>query len=529
MHLHLPNTINTFLKCAALCAVLCLTGTGLGYPEENPDHVGKYQVCEIELIADSAVENPFDVYLLKVEVESPSGQKFQIDGFFDGNGSGGQKGRVWKARICPDEAGVWKWRTVPGDREDGGLLGHEGRFKCVESQEPGGIVSKGKYFRLQEGDYIYLQGNFLDFADGLHSTHTFMSEELSAKDCAAIVKRQKKFHNCNKINIYLANEGDYDGVSVMPWIRTDNGIDMSQLDVGWWSKFDEYIQFFKQTDLFTELWFFADDSGFGHLSQKEKNRLFRYGMARTSAYSHTLYVIALEWQEEWSKLSVRQSGRFLKEHNPWGRLVSVHSTPAFDPEQNPLVSFAKRFMTGGNLAFANEKWIDFIASQAGNRATAEQVNELAVKIHQTQAIPHLSEEFGFLRSKQNPRLRARMWANFCGGAAGGGTGSNIDEFMRFIEQSGIPFEKMKPLNHLIQSGEKDAFCLAEVGHNYLVYSRADAFQLVLEGNDLKGFWYQPAGAESNLKEPFPVQAGTQRFTPPYASEDWVLWITDTIR
>ena len=55
------------------------------------------------------------------------------------------------------------------------------------------------------------------------------------------------------------------------------------------------------------MWFFADDSGFGGLSEVDKNRLFRYAMARTSAFSYTMYVIALEWGEGWDGVS--QTGR----------------------------------------------------------------------------------------------------------------------------------------------------------------------------------------------------------------------------
>ena len=63
-------------------------------------------------------------------------------------------------------------------------------------------------------------GNFLDFADGLHSTHVFMSETLTDAERSAIIARQRDFHDANKANIYIANKGDYGSRSVTPWLGT---------------------------------------------------------------------------------------------------------------------------------------------------------------------------------------------------------------------------------------------------------------------------------------------------------------------
>jgi hypothetical protein len=509
-----------------IVSFFCLTSFGTVNAAIALDQVGKYQVYEIELVADKYIENPFDVYLLKIELESPDGRKIILDGFFDGNGAGAQDGRVWKVRICPNEVGVWNWRTIPGDQRDLGLLGFTGSFECVESYDPGGIIQDGKFFRFQENGYLFLQGNFLDFVDGLPSTHVFMSEMITDTVRSKIITRQHNYHNANKINVYFANKGDYGGISTTPWVKTEFGYDLSRMDIAAWVRFDQYIIDIKNAGMLAELYFFSDDSGFRKFSQADKNRLFRYGMARSSAFNHTLFVIALEWQEEWSLYSLRTSGRFIQNHNPWHRLLSAHSLPAMASDSIMSFFYILYKKIFSDIRYSREPWISFIVSQAGNDAIPKQVNSLAVHIRSDETIPHISEEFGVLKKDGDLRLMRNMWANFCGGSAGGGTGDYIDNFMRFLKISSIPFHRMEPMNALIENGRETTFCLAEIGHHYLVFSQKCAFKLNVEGEDLTGYWYNPTVLKAGLQNPIAVQPGIRWFQSPESFSDCVLWVTD---
>lgn len=484
--------------------------------------VGKYKVHELRFTAQTSQKNPFDTYLLKVEVTDPNKNKIVIDGYFDGDGSGGQEGKIWKARICPYMTGNWSWRTVTGDAHDIGLADLKGQFICDESGDPGGLVVDGKHFRFQDGGFTYLQGNFLDFTNGLLSTHTFMSEKITDTQRGDIMARHLQFHTANKVNVYFANKGDYGGQSVTPWVGSALSNDKMRMDLARWKKYDGYIRSFKDNGMLAEMWFFADDSGFGSLTQKIRNRLFRYAMARTSAFSNALYVIALEWGEGWSKSSVMASGNFIQAHNPWRRLLSVHNiTP------NPwaqLLLIPKHM----HWAFSGQSWATFIATQPGNSSNAKDVNQLAIKIRDKEDIPHISEEFGILNGDSDTRLRTNMWVNFCGGAAGGGTGSDLKAFMRFLEQSRVPFERMHAANKLVSGGGEQRFCLAEEGHHYIVCSQSGAFNLKVNGRNLKGCWFNPRDPKASLGFPFIVSPGKRFYVPPdNISKDWVLWISDS--
>jgi Domain of unknown function (DUF5060)/Protein of unknown function (DUF4038) len=468
--------------------------------------VGKYKTHELVFTAATSPVNPFDTYLLKLELTDPAGKKFTIDGFYDGNGNGGQNGRIWKARVTPYTTGIWSWRTTPGDAPDKALEGLGGQFNCVESGDRGGLTAEGRYFRFQSGDYIYVLGNFLDST--VRFTHVYMSEMISDRDRDAIIARNRDFHKSNKINVYFANKGDYGPWSVTPWRGTSYRNDKTKMELARWELYDRYIHRFKQKGMFAQMWFLADDSGFGGLPQRDKNRLFRYAMARTSGFSHMIYVIALEWEEEWSRTSVTYSGNFLQAHNPWGRPLSVHSV-------------------GTSWAFSGQSWPSFIASQPGNDAQPAEVNRAAVALQKTYNIPHIAEEFGYLASNSDIRLRGNLWASFTGGAAGSGTGSDLRAFQHFLSQSRVPFHRMKPANELIDGGGGRRFTLAEAGRHYVVYSTTGGFKLKVSGKGLTGHWFNPRNPNPFVSPGFSVSPGKNAFTPPQEiTEDWVLWITD---
>ncbi len=492
---------------------------------------GLYKTLELVFQASTTPANPFNTYLLKIELTSPTGRVFTIDGFYDGDGNGGQTGNIWKARIAPDETGIWDWRTVPGDAPDAALNNLSGQFEVTASGDVGGLVANGKYFQLQTGKPIYLVGNFLDFTSTTYwrFTHVYMSENNNDTNRNWVISRHQDFHTANKINVYFANKGDYDGsYPTTPWVGNATTNDKAKMDLARWKKYDDYIRRFKDSTMFAEMWFFADNSNFGGLSPANKERLFRYAMARTSAFSHTLYVIALEYQEGWNEDEVMAAANYIQNHNPWNRLVSVHML------QQSI--WPATFTTPP---------LNFIASQAGNGATDDLVNTYGRTMWNNEPIPHIDEEFGHLNSDDNAIMRNKLWANFASGAAGGGTGSDLKGLQQFISQSGIPFQTMSSNNGFISGGGSNRFALTQSnaqGHHYLIYSTdKNSINLTssLSGSNLQGYWFNPnvdpaTNPNPSPGTPFSVSTSQTSFTPPAKpsgetnpSSDWVLWITDS--
>ncbi len=474
--------------------------------------VGRHKMLELVFTSASVPGDPFDACLLKIEVTDPAGETFTVEGFYDGDGNGGQKGNIWKARLCPYQTGIWTWKTTTGDAPDSGLAGHSGQFTCIESGDWGGLVAQGRYFKLQDGDYFYPVGNFLDAAGGL-PLWSYLGEETTDAQRDAIIARQRNFHDANKYMFYLSNHSDASSnfkEYVTPWPGSAAGSDKKQMDLARWKRYDEYLRRMKDNGLLAYMSIFEDGKpgNYGDLPEPDRNRLLRYVMARTSAYSHLWYVLCFEWQEAWTRDEVNRAGTYLQAHNPWKRLISVHDW-AFAP-----------------WAFAGQSWTTYVAAQCGNDETdLGKINRYVTSLR-SHALPVLADEFGSLTADSIANQRSKLWAAFCGGAAGVGTGSELKAFQRFLAQSRVPFQRMEPAHGAVEGRAATRFCLAEDGHHYVIYSTSGSFKLTTNGTGLKGCWFNPRDVNGSLSTVFNVTPGTSTFTPPEASKDWVLWITD---
>lgn len=452
---------------------------------------------------NAGAPNPFDLPLT-ARVTSPSGRRLSVDGFFDGDGQGGAAGRVFKVRISADEPGSWSWETasdVPG------LNGLSGRF-TVEGRL-GGVFGKGpivvrparpRAFARRDGGPVFLAGKFLDTAapSPLQFSHTMFSERLGENDREALLARHVGL-GLNKINVYVANRGDYGGVSTTPWVGTAAAPDWTRFDLARWRMYERWVARMRDAGMVAHIWIFADDSGFGDLPDPDRRRLIRYSMARLSGFVNTMFTLALEWQEGWSPLEVETHARFLQEKNPWERLASVHGTT-------------------GPFAFPAAPWADFMDIQAGNDAGPQAVHALGLA-HRAVARPLLQEEHGL--GEENAANRQKAWAAFMAGAAGVGTGASLAHLARFA--ASVPFERMEPADRLVVAGE--AWALLERGRAWVFYlPDGGTIRANLRGGAgrFKVRWYNPR--DGSFQNAPPVAGGRLRlFTAP-SEEDWALYI-----
>lgn len=449
--------------------------------------------------------NPFEVELA-ARVTAPSGRRYSVPGFFDGNGEGGAAGRVFKVRVYAAEAGVWTWEAQSGDP---GLDAASGRF-TVEGRLPGtfgrGPIAKSaahpRSFQQRDGGPLFLTGKFLDVAapDPIKFSHTLLSEELADGDREAMLRRHAGL-GLNKVNVYLANRGDYGGVSTTPWLGTAGRNDKARFDLARWRTYDRWVERMRDAGMVAHLWFFADDSGFGDLPDADRRRLLRYGMARLSGYANTMFTLALEWQEGWSREEVESHGRFLQENNPWNRLVSVHGTT-------------------GDFAFPQAPWVDYLQIQAGNDASHRTVHAMGLANRALAPRPLIQEEHGL--GEESAANRQKAWAAFMAGAAGVGTGHDLAYLAMFA--ASVRFERMEPAGPLVVAG--GAYAMAEKGRAYVFYLFDGGAVRVnlrgIRGAPLVVEWHDP---RTGAVQRGPRIKGGRVFSfqaPP--GGDWVLYI-----
>ncbi len=122
-------TKRLFLISSGILLSLFITG-------QVPDAV-KWHKYEIVFNSSQNYENPVqDLKTMEVVFKSPTGKLKTINTFWDG-------GKIWKARLMPDETGTWTYETVCSDAKNSGLNRIIGSFVCRENTDKNEIYSRG--------------------------------------------------------------------------------------------------------------------------------------------------------------------------------------------------------------------------------------------------------------------------------------------------------------------------------------------------------------------------------------------------
>jgi hypothetical protein len=467
-----------------------------------------------EIVVHSAVSydgsqgtpNPFTDVQLTAQLTAPSGRKVTVDGFFDGDGAGGQSGDIFKVRVFADELGTWSWTT---QSNDAGLNGQSGTFTV--SGTLAGAFGNGpividpahtRYFKYRQGSPVYLLGKYLDRAApvSIRFSHTMLSEERTDVDRQALLDRHLGM-GLNKINVYLANQTDYSSISTTPWLGTADANDKARFDLQRWRLYEQWVRKMRDSGVAAQLWFFAD--GFGNHPDADRKRLIHYGMARLSGYVNTVFTLMTEWQEGWTTTEVDTHMVYLNQHNPWDRLATVHGLP-------------------GDFSFPTASWADYIDLQAGVSAsvTHDFVHDLGLANREKAVKPMIQEEF--CMGDETDAERQMLWAAFTSGAAASGTGAYLKPFSQFVKTTA--FERMAPADDLVVTGA--AYVLAEEGASYVAYlyqGGTASINLTEVSGTVEVDWFNP---RTGVFQDAPsVSGGAARsFTAPGAG-DWALRLT----
>lgn len=135
--------------------ILFLCCFQVGAQKETPIWM-KY---EISFTSQLEYANPlYDLKEFYVEFQAPSGRIKRVDGFWDG-------GKVYKIRFAPDELGVWSYKSICSDKENGGLKGETGSFDCIPNHSHLKIYQKGSLIQPKGTYHIaYHEGTPFFFA-----------------------------------------------------------------------------------------------------------------------------------------------------------------------------------------------------------------------------------------------------------------------------------------------------------------------------------------------------------------------------
>lgn len=480
----------------------------------TPDTIAQYDTVDLSFQSHKTYSaltpwfNPFTQIEINLELTSPSGHKLSAPGFFDGNGTGGQQGRTFKVRVCPDEVGLWHWQlhsNLPELDQKKGTFNVTNTIKGLFSQGPISILETDpKRFAFKNQMPHFLIGKFLDIDQPLHLrfSHTFLSEAWSDIQREELLKHQLTL-GINKINIYLTNKGDYKGITTTPWLGTSSYNIKSRFDLHWWHQYEKWIKRLRDEEIVAHLWFFADDSGFGQLSDSERELLVSYGMARMSGYVNTIFTLALEWQESFTESDIRKTGFLAQNNNPWKRLISVHGLSVTNNLNESTIFF-------------DEDWLDFIEIQTGF-VEHHKINQLGKLYRKQENKPVILEEFSL--GENNDEQRINTWSALLTTPGGIGTGSGLKAITTFL--ASIDITKFEPVTDLIITD--NAYAAASNEDHIIIYIYQNGPVLFAPGrtNATRGQWFDPR--EGQYKGSI-FELNTDKPLQPPTDQDWVLLI-----
>lgn len=468
--------------------------------------------------------NPFDASV-DVEFQGPHGRVFRVPGYYDGDGEGGEQGRVWQVRFAADAIGPWTFRSV---RTADGLEAVSGRFTVTPAPPtaPGfyrwgrlehvGTRENGiRYLKFRDGPFWMKAGsdnpeNFLG---------AFVNFDTPAKRRRAIAYFSRR--GINSQYIMLHNIGG-DHQDVWPWLGADQAA--AKANAGASARFDipklrEWQALFEymQAQGVVPYLILEDDSAWTGF---HRGRYYREVIARFGYLPAVIFNLGEEWNENYS---LRQGIRFAKlfRHlDPYGHPLGLHN-----------VNTPRPYYVGASV-------LGLASIQTDDQHDAAYHNDLAQRwIRAARRMRTRPLMVGF--DEPRPVMDRRGW---WGGYLGGGvwqihTGEPYDRDPREQDQvwrelggarqfmESLPFWEMQPLNEALREGK--GFCLAKPGEVYAVYlPEGGRFGLDLPaGRAFQVEWWDPGNDVKGRFRQGPRVCGTFGGLAPPGDGDWAVRLT----
>jgi hypothetical protein len=471
--------------------------------EASGDRLRTFEVFEVAVHPAeplAAELNPFQACQVVGRFQRDGQAASRVDGFCDAS-----DGSLFRIRFMPTEAGHY---TYSVSFQCGDVRSEfSGQFDVIASDLPGCLRNDPEhpwhFVWSNTGEHFFWNST---------TTYWLMGWQDESIIHQAIDRLASK--RVNRIRVAL-NGRTQDGMrwdepmvvntdqfrfQLNPWPAarpeqvTDPGLDTSRFDVAFWQKFERMLAHARKRNVIVSVIFYLDgaDPGvdpFGkeRMGCDEELAYYRYGVARLASFSNVMWDVSNEYHLFRDEAWVESMGKYLRELDPYGHLISVHGH--------------------GEFPFRTAGWVNFAMYQSWdeNGGHAFMLRNRQAQQETGRPMPQVNEEYGYedhyptrwgggkkypLRSADNRRRLA--WGIYMAGGyqttgerADRGTGKNIDsgggwingrgdESMQMLDGyahivecfTGLPWWELDPHDELVDAG---AYCLADPGKRYLIY------------------------------------------------------------
>ncbi|GBC98400.1 hypothetical protein HRbin17_00912 [bacterium HR17] len=289
-----------------LICLLLLTVTAAQAQVQAPHSVPRWGMWEAVLKSRRHYLNPFTEVTVTATFFAPSGNRFTVGGFYDGD-------NVWRVRFMPDEVGRWRWiiRAEPPDEN----MSASGNFVCTPSRLHGPLRVNPQnplWFTFADGTPVYLLAFHLWNLDALaEPTLAKTLDFLQAQGFNAIV-----------------------GPHLFPertaWAqKADGRPDFERFNLTVWRGLDRALQLAAQRQMVViPFSIVGGTNGLPKAPADALDLLLRYWVARWQGFWNATFQPTSEWEEGYSLDEILRIGDRLHQLTHGRFLISVHSLRA---------------------------------------------------------------------------------------------------------------------------------------------------------------------------------------------------------
>ncbi len=430
------------------------------------NYVARWGRFEAAITNETAYADPYRDVTLNVTYTKPDASTVNFWGFHDGS-------NTWRMRFMPDQLGWWNYTASFSD----GSLSTTGQFLCVVSDIPGLIgadETNPQWFGFKGGGQRLVRS--------FHVGDRFFAANWPATNRTAFLDwAQGQGYNMLAIgSFYLNRNANGRGQGWNTPDLWDGGT--HSLKANEYQKMEAILDDLanRKMVVFPFAGFFGKSSDFptNHIDQE---LYLRYTLARVGPYWNMVFNVAgpeplyatdvALFQNAMGMTNLTRLGNLVKSLDVFGHLVSDHN------------------VTGEN-AFKDELWEDFTTLQGPKTLNRQALSAGLLEAHTNQplyaiealwpgnTLGHPAYSNTDIRKNGFVIMMSAAALNFgdMNGTSSSGFSGSLDLAEKIQSRHDIikqvwdffetqTFQRMRPRQDLVNNG----FCLAEPGHQYLVY------------------------------------------------------------
>lgn len=467
----------------------------------------EWEIFELTLKSSAKSPNPYttlsvtdqDEGLLKAEFRGVSGdargKTFTVFGFWYNH-------QTWKVRFAPPESGTWEYRTISTDRRMNNKRGTLTVVDWTEEEKAANPTRRGFVQVMKTGPQA---GHFFQYVDGTpflwigDTWWNWTQKRIKFETFTKLVDdRAAKGFNVGQL--FVPGNG-WGGESSSVLDKTYTIVDTAHM-----RKVENMIAYAnsKGITVWVHGWWARKNMN-ETVGEEKMKRWWRYLVHRLGAYN-VIWVVGGEYNmNNYGGLGLdfwKQLGKFIKDEDPYDRIVSTHNTPPGweGGAEAPQWSTAE--------VLHDEEWLDYNQSQVGHgRWYNEMIPDVISEAHAKRpAKPIVVTEPWYEFVEGNPTamdIRLAAWGAMMSGAAGHTYGGghvwlahvpeapagggpwplekgfdkntldypgakSMSHMAAFFKN--VPWWKMAPRPDLVHE-YPDKYAIADPGNEYVVYMR----------------------------------------------------------